>query len=63
MKPGDTRFSATYEERSKPVEEFNRKAQAFYEKPVVRRTMDRVTGVVLIGFGLKARPGRDAGGP
>ncbi|MCQ9180442.1 LysE family translocator [Streptomyces sp. IBSBF 2953] len=29
------------------------KARAFFEKPAVRRTMDRVTGVVLIGFGLK----------
>ncbi|MFF9496344.1 hypothetical protein [Streptomyces flaveolus] len=39
------------------------KARAFFEKPVVRRTMDRVTGVVLIGFGLKARPSHDAAGP
>ncbi|PPS88846.1 LysE family translocator [Streptomyces sp. MH60] len=29
------------------------KARAFFEKPAVRRAMDRVTGVVLIGFGLK----------
>ena len=39
------------------------KARAFFEKPVVRRTMDRDTGVVLIGFGLKARPSRDAANP
>ena len=29
------------------------KARAFFEKPVVRRTMHRITGVVLIGFGVK----------
>ncbi|MEU0601324.1 LysE family translocator [Streptomyces sp. NPDC006393] len=29
------------------------KARAFFEKPAVRRTMDRVTGAVLIGFGVK----------
>ncbi|GGV50442.1 lysine transporter LysE [Streptomyces griseoflavus] len=29
------------------------KARAFFEKPTVRRTMDRITGVVLIGFGIK----------
>ncbi|MFF4081605.1 LysE family translocator [Streptomyces sp. NPDC001777] len=29
------------------------KARAFFEKPAVRRVMDRVTGVVLIGFGIK----------
>ncbi|MFJ6075269.1 LysE family transporter [Streptomyces sp. NPDC093065] len=29
------------------------RARAFFEKPAVRRGMDRVTGVVLIGFGLK----------
>lgn len=29
------------------------KARAFFQKPGVRRTMDRVTGVVLIGFGVK----------
>ncbi|MEU7576159.1 LysE family translocator [Streptomyces sp. NPDC041068] len=29
------------------------KARAFFEKPAVRRGLDRVTGVVLIGFGLK----------
>jgi threonine/homoserine/homoserine lactone efflux protein len=29
------------------------KARAFFERPVVRRAMDRVTGVVLIGFGAK----------
>nr|WP_324605928.1 LysE family transporter [Streptomyces sp. NRRL S-813] len=29
------------------------KARAFFEKPAVRRTMDRVTGAVLIGFGIK----------
>lgn len=29
------------------------KARALFERPVVRRAMDRVTGVVLIGFGLK----------
>ncbi|MFC8366920.1 LysE family translocator [Streptomyces sp. NPDC057239] len=29
------------------------KARAFFEKPAVRRAMDRVTGVVLIGFGVK----------
>lgn len=29
------------------------KARAFFRKPVVRRVMDRVTGVVLIGFGIK----------
>ncbi|GAA2447938.1 LysE family translocator [Streptomyces macrosporus] len=29
------------------------KARAFFEKPAVRRTMDGITGVVLIGFGVK----------
>ncbi|GAB2455481.1 LysE family translocator [Streptomyces incanus] len=29
------------------------KARALFERPVVRRAMDRVTGVVLIGFGVK----------
>ncbi|WP_395358345.1 LysE family translocator [Streptomyces sp. YH02] len=29
------------------------KASAFFEKPGVRRAMDRITGVVLIGFGIK----------
>ncbi|MBW5425362.1 LysE family translocator [Streptomyces sp. BG9H] len=29
------------------------KARAFFNKPRVRRALDRVTGVVLIGFGLK----------
>ncbi|MFJ7336293.1 LysE family translocator [Streptomyces sp. NPDC101110] len=29
------------------------KARVFFQKPAVRRAMDRVTGVVLIGFGLK----------
>ncbi|MER6558572.1 LysE family translocator [Streptomyces sp. NPDC001027] len=29
------------------------KARAFFQKPVVRRGMDRVTGVVLIGFGIR----------
>ncbi len=29
------------------------KASAYFTKPAVRRAMDRVTGVVLIGFGLK----------
>ncbi|MFJ5534068.1 LysE family translocator [Streptomyces sp. NPDC093261] len=29
------------------------KARAFFQKPRVRRAMDRTTGVVLIGFGLK----------
>ncbi|MFF9485514.1 LysE family translocator [Streptomyces sp. NPDC014676] len=29
------------------------KARTFFGKPAVRRAMDRVTGVVLIGFGLK----------
>ncbi|MFD8522439.1 LysE family translocator [Streptomyces capillispiralis] len=29
------------------------KARAFFEKPAVRQGLDRVTGVVLIGFGLK----------
>ncbi|GHF70894.1 lysine transporter LysE [Streptomyces mashuensis] len=29
------------------------KARAFFERPAVRRTMDRITGVVLIGFGVK----------
>ncbi|MET9859650.1 LysE family translocator [Streptomyces smyrnaeus] len=29
------------------------KARAFFEKPAVRRGMDRATGTVLIGFGLK----------
>ncbi|NSC20025.1 LysE family translocator [Streptomyces albus subsp. chlorinus] len=29
------------------------KARAFFEKPAVRRRMDRLTGVVLIGFGVK----------
>ncbi|MFD2467807.1 LysE family translocator [Amycolatopsis silviterrae] len=29
------------------------KARAFFEKPAVRRAMNRITGVVLIGFGVK----------
>ncbi|MGW2637944.1 LysE family translocator [Streptomyces sp. NPDC001348] len=29
------------------------KARAFFEKPSVRRAMDRTTGLVLIGFGVK----------
>ncbi|MGX4690158.1 LysE family translocator [Streptomyces sp. JNUCC 63] len=29
------------------------RARAFFEKPAVRRAMSRVTGVVLIGFGVK----------
>ncbi|MER7878452.1 LysE family translocator [Streptomyces solisilvae] len=29
------------------------KARAFFQKPSVRRVMDWITGVVLIGFGLK----------
>ncbi|MEU3891606.1 LysE family translocator [Streptomyces sp. NPDC029041] len=29
------------------------KASVFFRRPAVRRTMDRVTGVVLIGFGVK----------
>ncbi|MFF3748815.1 LysE family translocator [Streptomyces kronopolitis] len=29
------------------------KARAFFQKPSVRRAMDRIMGVVLIGFGLK----------
>ncbi|WP_328413534.1 LysE family translocator [Streptomyces violaceus] len=29
------------------------KARTFFERPAVRRAMDRVTGVVLIGFGVK----------
>ncbi|MFF0463938.1 LysE family translocator [Streptomyces mexicanus] len=29
------------------------KARAFFEKPAVRRATDRITGVVLIGFGVK----------
>ncbi|XVQ09715.1 LysE family translocator [Spirillospora sp. CA-255316] len=29
------------------------KVRALFEKPAVRRAMDRVTGVVLIGFGVK----------
>jgi threonine/homoserine/homoserine lactone efflux protein len=29
------------------------KARGFFERPAVRRAMDRVTGFVLIGFGLK----------
>ena len=29
------------------------KARTFFARPAVRRAMDRVTGVVLIGFGLK----------
>ncbi|MGI5346859.1 LysE family translocator [Streptomyces sp. CA-250714] len=29
------------------------KARAFFERPAVRRAMDRVTGVVLIGFGVQ----------
>ncbi|MGO4648069.1 LysE family translocator [Nocardia sp. 2YAB30] len=28
-------------------------ARAFFERPSVRRSMDRVTGLVLIGFGVK----------
>ncbi len=29
-------------------------ARTFFEEPAVRRAMDRVTDVVLIGFGVKA---------
>ncbi|MFB7032735.1 LysE family transporter, partial [Streptomyces sp. NPDC056295] len=29
------------------------RARTFFERPSVRRAMDRVTGVVLIGFGIK----------
>ncbi|MCT9138972.1 LysE family translocator [Streptomyces violarus] len=29
------------------------KARTFFERPAVRRALDRVTGVVLIGFGVK----------
>ncbi|UFQ14124.1 MULTISPECIES: LysE family translocator [Streptomyces] len=29
------------------------KARAFFQRPSVRRAMDRITGVVLIGFGVK----------
>lgn len=29
------------------------KARVFFQRPRVRRVMDRITGVVLIGFGLK----------
>lgn len=29
------------------------RARAFFEKPAVRRAMDRATWTVLIGFGLK----------
>ncbi|QFQ98158.1 LysE family translocator [Streptomyces phaeolivaceus] len=29
------------------------RARGFFERPAVRRAMDRVTGVVLIGFGIK----------
>ncbi|MEU7646522.1 LysE family translocator [Streptomyces huasconensis] len=29
------------------------KARAFFRRPSVRRAMDRITGVVLIGFGVK----------
>lgn len=29
------------------------RARAFFERPVVRRVMDRLTGVVLISFGVK----------
>ncbi|MGW2230144.1 LysE family translocator [Streptomyces formicae] len=29
------------------------RARGFFERPAVRRALDRVTGVVLIGFGLK----------
>jgi threonine/homoserine/homoserine lactone efflux protein len=28
-------------------------ARAFFERPAVRRALDRITGVVLIGFGIK----------
>lgn len=34
------------------------KARAFFEKSAVRRTMDRVTGVVLIGFGVRVATSR-----
>lgn len=34
------------------------KARAFFEKSAVRRAMDRVTGVVLIGFGIKVAVSR-----
>ncbi|CAL9578035.1 Threonine efflux protein [Streptomyces sp. enrichment culture] len=34
------------------------RARAFFEKPAVRRAMDRITGVVLIGFGVKVAVSR-----
>ncbi|CAL9422159.1 MULTISPECIES: LysE family translocator [unclassified Streptomyces] len=34
------------------------KARSFFEKPAVRRAMDRATGTVLIGFGLKVATAR-----
>ena len=34
------------------------KARTFFGKPAVRRAMDRVTGVVLIGFGVEAAASR-----
>ncbi|WP_406725607.1 LysE family translocator [Streptomyces sp. GD-15H] len=34
------------------------KARAFFEKPAVRRTSDRITGVVLIGFGVEVAASR-----
>lgn len=34
------------------------RARAFVQKPAVRRAMDRVTGVVLIGFGVKVAASR-----
>ncbi|MFF9488386.1 hypothetical protein [Streptomyces sp. NPDC014676] len=34
------------------------RARTFFEKPAVRRAMDRVTGVVLIGFGVRVATSR-----
>jgi threonine/homoserine/homoserine lactone efflux protein len=34
------------------------KARAFFEKPAVGRAMSRITGVVLMGFGVKAAMSR-----
>lgn len=34
------------------------RARGFFERPAVRKAMDRITGVVLIGFGIKVATSR-----
>ncbi|WP_394811244.1 hypothetical protein [Streptomyces xanthii] len=38
-------------------------ARTFFERAAVRRAMDRVTGVVLIGFGIEVATSQPWSGP